>query len=551
MTPLRNRLLTLTLAVALWQAPAAADLLSHVSHWDTTPTYDGSGQVVEPDVVFVPAGWNGYQYWMAVTPYTCSDESTENPSILASNDGHTWVTPPGASAPLINGYGCALDTVNNDPSILLVDNTLYIYYMVEHRHDNPPHIDVRRISSSDGVNWSAPTGPLWDQPSYKLSQTVVFKDGTWYMWYISATQCGGNTSIHRLSSTDGVTWPLANDVTCTVDSLQGQSFHLTVKYFQGSYVMLYVSYDPNAGGCGPLKLYQATSSDGQHWTSMTSPLLSKSTSATWDNNTIYRSGFAGKYPNIGVFYNADSTGICSTGCTYGPIWHEALTSVGDFTAPASIQDLEFKKVTTSSVTLRWTAPGDDGTSGGHATSYSIRYSTTPITDGTWYQATQVASPPTPSNSGVVDTVKITGLAQNTWWYFAIKATDDVGNEGWLSDVPCIKLGRLFQLCDPYGPGYRAQPVAFEDPPATLTIDAVRPNPARDAVEVSFTLPRSAPTTLELIDVAGRMLLRREVASTPGSHATRLDLRGQARGGIAFLRIRQGAESVTKIVAIMR
>jgi len=118
-------------------------------------------------------------------------------------------------------------------------------------------------------------------------------------------------------------------------------------------------------------------------------------------------------------------------------------------------------------------------------------------------------------------------------------------------VPCIKLGRLFELCDPYGPGYSAQPVTDAEASGELAIESVRPNPARDGMEVTFTLPRSAPTTLELIDVAGRMLVRKTVDSTPGAHSTRLDLRGQGRGGMAFLRLRQGDASATKVVAILK
>src|SRR5439155_20610297 len=87
MYPLRNCLLTLLFVLALTSAASAADLLAHAPNPDTTPTYDGTGQVVEPDVIHVPRGWNGYEYWMAVTPYPCGDESLENPSILVSHDG--------------------------------------------------------------------------------------------------------------------------------------------------------------------------------------------------------------------------------------------------------------------------------------------------------------------------------------------------------------------------------------------------------------------------------------------------------------------------------
>jgi hypothetical protein len=38
----------------------------------TIPTYDASGQAIHPDVIDFGSGntWNGYRYWMAMTPYT-------------------------------------------------------------------------------------------------------------------------------------------------------------------------------------------------------------------------------------------------------------------------------------------------------------------------------------------------------------------------------------------------------------------------------------------------------------------------------------------------
>ena len=44
-----------------------------------TPTYDGSGQVVHPDVVHVPGGWNGYEYWMGMTPYPNGNNDLREP----------------------------------------------------------------------------------------------------------------------------------------------------------------------------------------------------------------------------------------------------------------------------------------------------------------------------------------------------------------------------------------------------------------------------------------------------------------------------------------
>ncbi len=87
----------------------------------------------------------------------------------------------------------------------------------------------------------------------------------------------------------------------------------------------------------------------------------------------------------------------------------------------------------TSITLTWTAPGDD-LGVGTATAYSIRYSTVAITDQNWSQATEVASPPTPKPAESDESFDVTGLEPNTLYYFAIKAVDEVDNWAELSTV---------------------------------------------------------------------------------------------------------------------
>lgn len=89
---------------------------------------------------------------------------------------------------------------------------------------------------------------------------------------------------------------------------------------------------------------------------------------------------------------------------------------------------------TNSVNLIWTAPGDDGAVG-TATSYTIRYSTSQLSDANWETATAVSVPPTPLPSGTVQSTTVTGLAAGTTYYFGIKSKDEAGNESALSNVP--------------------------------------------------------------------------------------------------------------------
>lgn len=104
--------------------------------------------------------------------------------------------------------------------------------------------------------------------------------------------------------------------------------------------------------------------------------------------------------------------------------------------PAPINNLSITQITGSSVTLSWTAPGDDWDRG-TAASYDIRYSTANITDKTsWDAATKVTSGvPIPLIAGSTQNIIITGLSPVTKYYFAIKTSDEVANISGLSNVP--------------------------------------------------------------------------------------------------------------------
>ena len=109
-------------------------------------------------------------------------------------------------------------------------------------------------------------------------------------------------------------------------------------------------------------------------------------------------------------------------------------ATADGTAPDAIADLATGTVTTSSVDLSWTAPGDDGATG-TATTYDVRYSTSTITAGNWASATQASGEPSPQVAGSAETFTVTGLSESTTYFFAIKTSDEVPNESPLSNVP--------------------------------------------------------------------------------------------------------------------
>ncbi|NTU72113.1 MAG: hypothetical protein HGB10_09885 [Coriobacteriia bacterium] len=111
----------------------------------------------------------------------------------------------------------------------------------------------------------------------------------------------------------------------------------------------------------------------------------------------------------------------------------ATPFVADTTAPAATTDLAVSATATESVTLGWTAPGDDGSTG-TATAYDVRYSTSPITDDAAFGlATQATGEPTPQLAGSIESFEVTGLVTGTPYYFAMKAVDDNSNWSALSN----------------------------------------------------------------------------------------------------------------------
>ena len=110
------------------------------------------------------------------------------------------------------------------------------------------------------------------------------------------------------------------------------------------------------------------------------------------------------------------------------------TGAGDTTVPAAVTNLAATTSTTSTVTLTWTATGDDGSTG-TATSYDVRYATSSITTGNWTSATQTTGEPTPQIVGSSETMTVSGLTASTTYYFALKALDEANNSSTLSNVP--------------------------------------------------------------------------------------------------------------------
>lgn len=140
-----------------------------------------------------------------------------------------------------------------------------------------------------------------------------------------------------------------------------------------------------------------------------------------DSGTVYYFAIrtADEVPNWSGISNS------SSGTTTGP---------PDETAPAAVTDLAVSNPTGNSLSLAWTAPGDNGNTG-TAVSYDIRYSTSEITEDNWASATGATGEPTPQVAGSSESFVVGGLNPNTTYYFVLKTSDEVPNISSISNAP--------------------------------------------------------------------------------------------------------------------
>lgn len=86
----------------------------------------------------------------------------------------------------------------------------------------------------------------------------------------------------------------------------------------------------------------------------------------------------------------------------------------------------------------------------------------------------------------------------------------------------------------------------------LALHGAIPNPAVGDLRVAFTLPNRDAATLELFDVAGRRIVRREVGSLgPGRHVVGLDPSRGLHAGLYFVRLATSERALHARVAVIR
>jgi len=83
----------------------------------------------------------------------------------------------------------------------------------------------------------------------------------------------------------------------------------------------------------------------------------------------------------------------------------------------------------------------------------------------------------------------------------------------------------------------------------LALAGFVPNPAVGKPRLAYTLPTAQRARIEVLDIAGRRVLERDLDSSPGEHVVAFD--AKLGPGVYTLRLTQGTHSVTARATIVR
>ena len=189
-------------------------------------TYDGSNQVVHPDVALSSLSGADDVPRLIITPYPWGNASFENPSLYEGNGREVWFTPATVTNPIVKPTRGYL----SDPDLVSVPDGAGALWLYSRRVDGENEILLTQ--SADGVRWSAPRVVVRVPSHEAVSPTIVRRSATdWLMWTVNSGPAGcgsASTTVEMRRSTDGITW---SPPTTTMLSQGGVfAWHLEVQW---------------------------------------------------------------------------------------------------------------------------------------------------------------------------------------------------------------------------------------------------------------------------------------------------------------------------------
>lgn len=299
----------------------------------------GNDQNIHPKVLDFGTLWNGYQYWMAYTPFPFGDASKENPSIARANNMMKWQHVKTLDEPV----DMQSIQYNNDTHLVFrYDlNRLECWWRFYDGVNN--HVTIYRSTSTNGTTWTAKEQmmevPLVDE---LLSPAIIFENNVYKMWYVK------NYQIHYHESADGKTW---SNNKLVLDRLSNVAWwHLDVIRTDVGYEFIIQGVPSGATNAEHANLYYTKTSDNVVFDPTVLILEPSHRKGAFDDQGIYRSTFIKQNDVYYVFYSAfSSDGTKGLGLTAGT----AMTDLKGANVPIrNLDNLESLRFLTTDTYLK-------------------------------------------------------------------------------------------------------------------------------------------------------------------------------------------------------
>ena len=323
----------------------------------------------------------------------------------------------------LSGSGCSSYTYSNTVTVPSVGDTT--------PPTAPQNLSATPVSSSRiDLSWGASTdnvsvanykiyrnGAFWYQTSLLSYSDTGLTGNTTYSYYIKAVDAAGNVSAS--SNTVSSTTPSG---TASCDGLTLTFANNKTSYIVGETVTY--TYICTPGGTAANVTVQVVNPSGVPTTYNSATNVSQNTLGFGTSNLA-----VGTYTLRACF---DSN--CSPVTASLP-FSVVSSSSTDVTLPGVVSNLAYYSADSDTVTLQWTAPGDDGTSG-TVSGYDIRYSTTyPSSYSSienWFNSAIATTninfdPVILSPAGSIQKATVKGLSSGTNYYFGLKVRDEAYN----------------------------------------------------------------------------------------------------------------------------
>lgn len=280
-------------------------------------TFDGTGELTHPSVLYFKDGFCGYKYWMVHTPYHDCKLYLENPCIVVSNDGINFEKIDGTKDPLLP----IIDKVNpktyyNDPNLIYTDKLeIWYRYTVEYDDKANDHI-VYRITSKDGKKWTDPEKIFMDKGEKEcyMSMSIVYENNKYKYFYFNRNR------IYLKESSDLNKWTSPLEI--NINKYEGNLWHGEVKRIEDKYYILFI--DRKYG------LYIATSNDGINFDNVRKEnIYCKTKDYFYNNIVLYKSSIIddGKYIYLYVPFRFDKVKLLRINNVLTKKWYITLTKI--------------------------------------------------------------------------------------------------------------------------------------------------------------------------------------------------------------------------------